>query len=481
MIKMKKYIYFILFLSFLSCDDWLTIVPKAEITEEQLFEEEAGYRSALYGLYVQLGQTSLYGRNLTMGFTDVLAQYYAIPSESYAYYKTSIYDYEDQETKRYIGEIWSSAYNVVANINNLLQHLEGHETGFFTEPRAYNIMRGESLGLRAMLHFDLLRLFAPAAPNAKAIPYVDVLVKTPFPQLTVQQTIDRCLKDLQEASDLLYEVDPISPFFPTWTEISPVNAGQDSYINDGGFIYLRRERMNYLAVRALMARINLYAGNRAEAQRLAGECVNSGRANLSTSYTAVANNVFSIFVEKLPQISDSLFSTVVPINQCLVVPVERKQAYYETSIYGSVDSRIANYFQYYPGTSSEFLAKFRITRQTIPPSYATVPLITSAEVRLIYSETADTEADKFAHLNTVRNSYGLSASYNLSADKNDYEQELFKEYRKRFVGEGQLFYFMKRKNYQSIPYAGTSVSIDRIFSLLEYLPTAEYEYGLINK
>jgi hypothetical protein len=474
---MKKYLYIILFPALLSCNEWLTVTPKSEISEEHLFSTEAGYRSALYGLYVQLGQTSLYGRNLTMGFLDVLAQYYEIPSNTYSYYEVANYDYENTLTRQYIDDIWSSGYNFIANANNLLEHLPGRETGFFTDERAYRVLKGEALGLRALLHFDLLRLFAPSftvAPNAKAIPYVTSLSKTPFPQLTVRQVIDKCLEDLQAASGLLYEVDPISPYFETFTEGGTTNASREDYMHDGGFLFVRRERMNYLAVRALMARVHLYAGNTEEAQALSVECISSARA-------AVTTNLLTLFVEKLPEISNSLFSTEAAVNQRLVVPKERKEAIYETAIYGSVDTRTATYFQYYTGTSEEFLAKFRITRSTVPPTYATVPVITGAEIHLIYSETAETEEDQFARLNAVRNAYGLTPSYDLDALINNYEEELFKEYRKRFVGEGLLFYFMKRKNYRQIPYAGSGVSVDQVYSLLDYLPTAEYDYGLINK
>jgi hypothetical protein len=386
------------------------------------------------------------------------------------------YDYENAVTRGYIGAIWSSAYNVIANVNNLLEHLPGRETGFFSDARAFRVLKGEALGLRALLHFDLLRLFAPAELDAAAIPYVTALAKRPFPQLTARQVIDHCLEDLQAASGLLYEVDPISPYFATFTEGGTVNASRESYMYDGGFIFVRRERMNYLAVRGLMARVHLYAGNNAEAQALAAECVDSKRASATS-------NLLTLFVEKLPEISNSLFSTEVSATRRLVVPRERKEEIYETAIYGSVDTRTATYFQYYPGTSEEFLAKFRMTSATSPPSYATVPVITGAEIHLIYSETAgvmDTIDNRLARLNAVRNAYGLTPSYDLTA-ANDYEEELFKEYRKRFVGEGLLFYFMKRKNYRLIPHAGSGVSVDRVYSLLDYLPTAEYEYGLINK
>lgn len=53
--------------------------------------------------------------------------------------------------------------------------------GVFTSPEVHDVYKGEFLALRAFLHFDILRLFAPSAAmnnnkglDALAIPYIDV-------------------------------------------------------------------------------------------------------------------------------------------------------------------------------------------------------------------------------------------------------------------------------------------------------------------
>ena len=55
-----------------------------------------------------------------------------------------------------------------------------------TTPGYYEIMKGEALGLRAFLHFDLLRMFGPVfamEPQGKAIPYRTVFSNEPTPVL----------------------------------------------------------------------------------------------------------------------------------------------------------------------------------------------------------------------------------------------------------------------------------------------------------
>ena len=61
-------------------------------------------------------------------------------------------------------------YNMLANVNNLLDNIDKRQSVFTGDN--YNIIKGEALGLRAYIHFDLLRLFASAADlNKEAIPY----------------------------------------------------------------------------------------------------------------------------------------------------------------------------------------------------------------------------------------------------------------------------------------------------------------------
>ena len=55
------------------------------------------------------------------------------------------------------------------------------------------LVEGEALALRAFLHFDLLRGYAPSfkmGKNEPAIPYVKEVTHSPVAQSTVTQTLD---------------------------------------------------------------------------------------------------------------------------------------------------------------------------------------------------------------------------------------------------------------------------------------------------
>ena len=78
-------------------------------------------------------------------------------------------------------------------------------------------------------------------------------------------------------------------------------------------------------------------------------------------------------------------------------------------------------------------------------------------------------------LNLVRNNRGLFAQplpTTLSYD--EVWEELIKEWRKEFVGDGQLFFFYKRIGSESIPYT-TVVCNDEVYVLP--LPEAEVDFG----
>ena len=454
---------------FAGCDNWLDVSPKTEVKETDLFSKESGFKTALLGAYIEMISPDLYGGNLTMGFMDVLAQYYNITSEESTYMPASTYDYEHADVKPIVSKIWSNMYSIIANLNNLLWNLEQRKELFTADN--YSIIKGEALGLRAYLHFDLLRMYAPSyalGGDALVIPYVDKVTNVPFPQLTVKQVAENCIQDLLAAEALLKETDPIGPAFKNYSE-NYTNSGQDNaeYDEDGGFLRYRRERMNYYAVTTSLARIYLFLGNKGEAYKWAELAVNTPRCS-STSY------VFSLYSDKLADYSDYYFNPGLDKGEQLIVPEERKNAIYETDKYGSIDNRWKEWFHEYPNSSTEYVAKYMKAADGKRP--VNVSLIRGCEAYYIAAEAATEESEAFLRLNRVRQAFGISSSYDLKEEVNDLDAELYTEYRKSFVGEGQLFYYMKRKNFTSIE----GVLEGNFPGLYTFpLPDTEIEFGNI--
>ena len=80
-----------------SCSDWLDVEPETSVDESKLFSTEQGFRDAMAGVYADMASSSLYGKNMTFGFLDVLAQQYdyeTVNNAYSAYYRIADYEYD---------------------------------------------------------------------------------------------------------------------------------------------------------------------------------------------------------------------------------------------------------------------------------------------------------------------------------------------------------------------------------------------------
>ena len=272
---MKKQVYIVICLLFpwlVSCNDWLDVSPKSEIKADELFETEAGFKDALTGLYIGMTDQSVYGANLSWQEIEWMAGQYTETNNSFAELQKC--NYESSIAKSFIESVWSKEYNIIAETNLLLESLE--ENGNMLNPTLYNVIKGEALAIRAMCHFDLLRLFAPspkADDGGTYIPYVDNSMGTINTPLTVDATLDRIIADLEKASELLLEWDSAA---------IPETGGYwiDEILNGGFyawgptemssmFTWAPRYRVHYCAAQAILARVYFYMGRLEDAYNTA--------------------------------------------------------------------------------------------------------------------------------------------------------------------------------------------------------------------
>ncbi|HEX2629705.1 MAG TPA: RagB/SusD family nutrient uptake outer membrane protein, partial [Chitinophagaceae bacterium] len=239
-IKRMNVIYLLtaLMITTTGCKKWLDVSPKTEIRESILFSDEQGFKDAMIGVYTYLGGSSTYGTNLTIGVLDGMAQRYNVSATTHIYYYPARYDYTNTATKNFNNAIWSGLYTGVANVDNVLMQIDAKQSLF--SAGNYNIIKGEALALRALLHFDLLRLYgvSPVIDGGrKSIPYVTRFGVSVYPLLTVNAVMDSCLKDLSEAEQLL-SID----------KNVRLEYAADPYLS------FTRNHMNYWAVKGLQAR-----------------------------------------------------------------------------------------------------------------------------------------------------------------------------------------------------------------------------------
>ena len=443
------------------CDSWLDLKPIDKVLEDQLYETEEGFKQSLTGVYVELNQRNLYGGDLMFRMVEILAQRYNLSSIG-TYKEWVAYNYSDDDVKSSIDGLWQKMYALIMNCNKLMENADLRKDVFTGDN--YNLIYGEALALRAMLHFDLLRLFGPVYktnPEGLSICYNK--------------------KFSYEGSNILPASEVIANVF---TE-GPRNTTAADGNND---LRLRTYRLNYYAVQALMARVYLYAGQNENALTMARKLVEIQ----PVWYPFVKYNAI---MESSNKKKDRVFSTEVLFG------LENKQRgdiftdYFtpelDNGILAPTNTSLLNIFLSENSSDWRFTPfwikpdngkytfrcfhKYEATEESDPFYSYLVPMIRISEMFYIVAETTDDESEARACLNQIRRNRGLIAFEDTEVI--DIQQVLKEEYMKEFFGEGQLFYYYKRLNVSSIP-AGDD-SGDVVMDETKYkfpLPDSETDY-----
>ena len=256
-----------------SCDSWLDVTPQAQVNAEKLFSKPKGFENALYGIYTSMTDASSYGTHMTFGLMDVLAQYYDVYQDKYHFlYEASRYNYKNSNSQDVIKNLWLKNYNSIANCNVLLDYLSEKSPSFF-EGEEYKFLVAETKALRAYLHFDLLRAFAPSwKENSEALclPYADNFTDRVHGQKKTSEIVRLILTDLDSARTMLSTVDPArEEGFKDMYNHYVTEIGND-------FTTARAYRMNYWAITGLMARVYHYMGDE-RAYTYAQEVIQAGK------------------------------------------------------------------------------------------------------------------------------------------------------------------------------------------------------------
>lgn len=473
-----------------SCNKWLDVQPSTQTTEEKQFSSEQGYKDALIGIYQKMAQLNSYGKELTYGCLDVLAQIYQNKANANTdtYGQMARYNYTDATVKATLSSLWSTQYSTIAQANYLLKDVDA-DKGLFSGIN-YQLVKGEALAARALLHFDLLRLFAsaPAASaevDDKAIPYMLAFAVNPGKALNRSEVLGLVEKDLKEAESLLQ-------VYPDIDQIKD-NASNTSL---EVFTLFRQNRLNVWAVRALLARVYLYQGNKAEALKYAKAVIDSqkfefvnGNTNSVSAASATSNaifsteHIFSIYKSNLKDISDRYFKTEAGAaeNEDLFTTLTNLNSWYEVSVAGhAIDIRgpqasSSRWNQF--NASTVYNTKYYVGNNVTNVNQKLVSVIKLSEMYYIAAEASETIDQALIYLNKVRAARLIPALSTSSVNTTALlETELFKEYRKDFYAEGQLWFYYKRKNYSTLQntVGGTMDNTKYVFPL----PDNEIEFGL---
>ncbi len=421
------------------CSKWLDVKPKTQVGEDDLLTDEQGFKDALIGVYTGISGEALYGREFTMAMMDVLAANYDVALTSHSYNQAGQYNYTNATAKSALFGFWSTAYKNVAGINNLLSKIDDRKETF--APMMFELVKGEALGLRAMLHFDMLRAFGPLPGKGldqTAIPYVTRFDMKVQPRLTVQEVISRCMEDLTAARALLkVRLDVTYNHADLWLAHT-------------------RNHFNYWAATGLMARISLWAGDKENAYKYAKEVIDSKKWNLIAATavntlfpdrTFTAEHLFAVYLANMQTLNAKHFNAQAPSTAVLTNRTAFINTRFEVNSGGSTDYRYLYLWKTSGSSTTKYPAKYWIDDILDNGSWLMrrLPLIRYSEMYYIAAEATANKEEGIGLLNEVRSHRGLQL-LSTSLTEDQLKLEIAKEYRKEFYQEGQLFFFYKRTN-----------------------------------
>lgn len=461
---MKKIIYTMIIACttlFASCDSWLEVKPYDQIAEGELQKSEEGYQKMLNGIYIDLNSDALYGQTLSVEMIEVMGGAYSIGSDNSVwgnYKDLSSYQYNTEYWRNRLDQTWNKAYALILNCNKILETIDGNKN-LFTDG-SYYIIKGEALALRAMLHFDMLRLFGPVYSkdsDKKAIPYYTKQTNSPEPILTAQEVMEKITADYEDALNYLAN-DPVK------TEGTMMSSTEDGSSN---FLRYRALRLNYYAVEALMARAYLYMGNKTEAFKYATDVIKTADQNI---FPFVDKNL----VIGSPADPDRIFSSEVLFALTNTSRGTIHKNFFDPSrlpnyVFRMDDSMMSNLVYGGAATTGGYQDDYRyracwmatgsnryfykysdmVANGSIQNTM--IPMVRLGEMFLIAAESqsGDLKAG-VKYVNALRRNRGVASLTTLTPDLLKYE------YIRELYGEGQLFYLYKRLNSDIITSATSS-------------------------
>jgi starch-binding outer membrane protein, SusD/RagB family len=458
---MKRLLIFLMIITSVgalySCRKMLDIQPNDRLLENAVFSDRNAIYGVLNGIYTQMGDADSYGNGLTMTVTDLLAQYYSTYPRSYSELVKG--SYNNTTVTALTDPIWLKSYNLILQNNILLGHVSRDKNNGLSEADR-QIILGESYAIRAFLHFDLVRLFGPVYAidsTSKTIPYNTDEKQRVQTMLPAREVLQRVWQDLDSAA-LLLKNDPV---------ITNGVANVISTVMADNFMQRRNLRLNYFAVRALQARVALYTGNKATALQMAIEVITRGQKIFPWSPAEASlvggpgqdlvfssENIFALFNSKLYTYYLSLFAPVLTDYTILKPDEKGLLTFYDKNIN---DFRYRGWWRLDPAAAqkTKTFIKYMQPGDSSAVSKYMQPLIRISEMYYIAAETSTDPMEGLNYLNTVRARRGLVAVTNPA----DLPEAIAKEYRREFWGEGQLFFFYKRKNSTLVPTtAGTATT-----------------------
>lgn len=240
----------LIFLALTACgEDFLDVKPSNSGDASSSIQTPEDARVIMNGLLSNMRSSAYYGRNFIM-YANAKGGDLTIFSQGRGL--DGLYSFNHSVTTGSYSGFWDHIYHCILQANSILSSIQKLEAeGVVAD---FDDIKGQALTARAMMYFDLVRLYGEPFTEDKSawgVPnIIEPLDASSQPlRATVEENYQQILSDLETAAPLI-----------------------SKSITNG---YL-----NYYANMALQAKVNLYMGNDAQALTAAEEIINSGEYEL---------------------------------------------------------------------------------------------------------------------------------------------------------------------------------------------------------
>ena len=191
-------------LTLVSCQDFLDISPSNQADSSTCITSEADAQVMINGLMRKMTSSSYYGQTFLM-FGDARGGDFTIYTAGYTG-STMYYFAHTQVSNAYSG-LWSQMYNCLLQANNIIVNVEKLKAEGTTSSGLDDIL-GQAYTARALIHFDLVRLYGQPYNMNKSAFGVAIVTEpvdagAQLKRNTVEEVYTQILSDLNTAAPLL--------------------------------------------------------------------------------------------------------------------------------------------------------------------------------------------------------------------------------------------------------------------------------------
>lgn len=184
-----------------SCKEFLDVKPSNSGDSKTAIKTPADAAVMMNGLMRNMTSSDYYGRNFML-YGDAKGGDFAVYSQGRG--QDALYTFNHAANSGSYSGFWSSLYYNILQANNLIESISKLDAG----TTAYNNVKGQALTARALMYFDLVRLYGKAYDDDKAsfgVPNIITVLDGAAQPLraTVEQNYTQILADLKAAAPLL--------------------------------------------------------------------------------------------------------------------------------------------------------------------------------------------------------------------------------------------------------------------------------------